>query len=409
MLNNIKNSILKQIKYLFLLSFLAVISLWIFFYLQQKHQNEEHQIARYFSIISSLQPLIMESYDFKDNELKGFNMKLYPNKDVKNKKLLFQKGGNKKGFEVYKIGQKIVIYIYNPMGELYLEDLQENGNYIFIHLVFILLLMIQFLLYFMLQKSLKPLQIIHNKLKNLQSGDMSLLEYSSNYDEINQIIISYNSSISQIEYLLETREMFNKIFIHEMKMPIAKGMFYLKLEPSYEVNEKMTKLMQRLNSELDEFAILESLIVHKDKIEQKEHNLLELLNSAIEKVGIEKKENINIIVDENYKIFGDSELWIICFKNLLDNALKYSTDNQVIVDCSDNGIRFINQGEKLPIAILSDLRSWKIDKTKRHKSSTGYGFGLFIIKNIVNLNGYFVEYHYENNNNILGIKKCIMH
>jgi len=133
LLNNIKNSILKQIKYLFLLSFLAVISLWIFFYLQQKHQNEEHQIARYFSIISSLQPLIMESYDFKDNELKGFNMKLYPNKDVKNKKLLFQKGGNKKGFEVYKIGQKIVIYIYNPMGELYLEDLQENGNYIFIH------------------------------------------------------------------------------------------------------------------------------------------------------------------------------------------------------------------------------------------------------------------------------------
>ena len=105
----------------------------------------------------------------------------------------------------------------------------------------------------MLQKSLKPLQTIHNKLKNLQKGDMSILDYKSNYDEINQIATSYNNSISQLEYILETREMFNKIFMHELKMPIAKGMFYLKMQPSVEVNEKMLKLMQRLNNELDEF------------------------------------------------------------------------------------------------------------------------------------------------------------
>ena len=143
----------------------------------------------------------------------------------------------------------------------------------------------------MLQKSLKPLQTIHYKLKNLQKGDMTTLEYQSKYDEINQIVSSYNNSISQLDYILETREMFNKIFMHELKMPIAKGMFYLKLEPSKEVNEKMMKLMRRLNSELDEFSILESLIVNKNDIENKEHNFLELINLAIKKLGVEQKEN----------------------------------------------------------------------------------------------------------------------
>ena len=165
-----------------------------------------------------------------------------------------------------KIEDKIIIHTYNQIGELYLEDLQEKSDYIFIHTIFSILLILQFLLYLMLQKSLKPLQTIHNKLKNLQKGDMSILDYKSNYDEINQIATSYNNSISQLEYILETREMFNKIFMHELKMPIAKGMFYLKMQPSVEVNAKMLKLMQRLNNELDELSILESLIVNKNTI-----------------------------------------------------------------------------------------------------------------------------------------------
>lgn len=408
MLNNIKTSLLKQINFLFVGSFLVIITLWIFFYIQQKHQNEEHQISRYFSVISSLQPLIMQSYIFQDSDVSNFNMKIFTPKDAINKKILFERGDKSKGFTVLKIDNKTVIHTYNKIGELYLEDLQKNSNYILIHTVFIVLLLLQFLLYLMLQKSLKPLHTIHYKLKNLQKGDMTTLEYQSKYDEINQIVSSYNNSISQLDYILETREMFNKIFMHELKMPIAKGMFYLKLEPSKEVNEKMMKLMRRLNSELDEFSILESLIVNKNDIENKEHNFLELINLAIEKLGVEQNENIKIEVDRNSKIYGGKELWIVCIKNLLDNALKYSNDKKVNIDYLNDEIVFSNKGEPLPIDLSSNLKNWKIDKNNRHKSSTGYGFGLFIIKNIINLNGYILNYEYENKNVIIRIKKCIM-
>ena len=408
MFNSIKKSLIKQTKAIFIVSFFVIVSLWVFFYFQQKHQNQEHQIARYFSIVSSFQPLIMQSYTFQNSDVQTFNMKVYKQKITSNKKILFERGDKSKGFSVLKIDDKTIIHIYNQIGELYLEDLQQKNDYIFIHTIFSILLILQYLLYFMLQKSLKPLQTIHHKLKNLQKGDMSILDYKSNYDEINQIVTSYNNSISELEYILETREMFNKIFMHELKMPIAKGMFYLKMQPSPQVNEKMMKLMQRLNSELDEFSILESLIVNKNIIEQKEHYFLELFNLAIEKIGIEHKEKININIDEKTKIYGDKELWIICFKNLLDNGLKYASDKRISIEFKDNKFLFINKGDSLPVELSSDLKNWKIDKNKRHKSSTGYGFGLFIIKNIINLNGYVLEYNYENGNVILGIKKCTM-
>ena len=402
--NKIKNSLIKQLQYLFVVSTVVILALWVFFYNLQIHQTNEHKISKYFSIISYLQPLMAQMYDFQDGDVENFNMRIFNKDNIKNEKVIFQRGDGAKGFRVLKISNKTIIHSYNPMSEIYLEDLANYNNHLFIHTVFGILLIIQFLLFFMLRKLLNPLSTIHNKLKNLQKGDMSKLEFNSSFEEVNQIVTSYNHSISQLKYIIETRKMFNKIFMHELKMPLAKGMFYLKLEPSRELNTKMAQLLQSINDELDEFSILESLIVHKEKIEPNKYNFIDLLNEAIAKVGSEKKENITILTDTECYIWGDKELWVLCFKNLLDNGLKYATDNKIIVTCKDNEVSFSNRGQRLPVDISGDLTNWKIDKNQRHKSSTGYGFGLFIIKNIVKLNGYELDYIHENGFLILKIK-----
>jgi two-component system OmpR family sensor kinase len=255
--------------------------------------------------------------------------------------------------------------------------------------------MIQILLYARINKTLSPLSILQNKLKHLESGDLTSLQIESEYDEIKQISKSYNSSISKIEYILEMREMFNKIFMHEMKMPIAKGMFYLKQTPSQKTHENIKRLFDRLNSELNEFSILESLIVYKERLDIKEYKLKELVNIAIDKVTTDNQDNISINIEDNSIMLGDKELWVLCFKNLLDNALKYASDKCVEIYSNSGGVVFRNRGTELPIDISKNNKKWKIDKDKRHKSSTGYGFGLFIIKNSIELNGYILEYGFD--------------
>ena len=404
MLNKIKNSLLTQTSFLFILSFIFIVILWIIFYIQQKHQDNEHNMARYFTSVSSLQPFLIQSIPITNENLQILNMKLYKQNIPKKHKIIFQKGNPLKGFSVIEFNNKRLIHIYNSISEIIVEDIKQSDNMIIIHIVFLLLLISQILLFIRVRKSLNPLSLMQNKLHNLEDGDLTPLQLDSNYDEIKQMINSYNKSIRKIKYILETREMFNKIFMHEMKMPIAKGMFYLKLEPSKNTHDKFNILLNRLNNELDEFSVIESLIVYQNNIEPIPHNTYDILNLAIEKVGGEDKNNISIENCDNFEIQGDKELWILCFKNLIDNALKYASDKKLTIKCSNNSISFINRGDKLPVDLSQDLNNWKIDKNQRHKSSTGYGFGLFIIKNIITLNGYNLEYNYTNNSVELKIK-----
>jgi len=406
LLNKIKHSLIVQTSFLFTLSIVFIIGLWGFFYLEQKHQNNEHNIARYFSVVSSLQPLLIQSQTITNDILIPYQMKIFQ-QNIDNYKVILKRGDELKGFKILKNGSKTLLYTYNPISSIYLEDTQSNNNIFLIHSIFAIFLVIQILLYIRIKKSLNPLSQIQNKLKDLESGDLSHIKIDSNYDEINQIVNSYNSSISQINYILEMREMFNKIFMHEMKMPIAKGMFYLKQEPSQKTHDKILNLFNRLNSELDEFKVLESLIVHNNKIKPTAYSFKELIDISIEKVLIKEEENITIKCNKDFTIYGDKELWILCFKNLIDNGLKYTIDGKVHIVCKDDTITFENKGNDLPIDISMENKKWKIDKDKRHKSSTGYGFGLFIIKNTILLNGYDLKYNYSDGTVQLRIKQCI--
>lgn len=395
MWNKIRTSLVLQTSFLFFISFIVIILLWVFFYFQQKYQHIEFDTARYFNIASSLQSYLKNGKTIKNADVSMFAMSLSELSLDDDHEVVLQKGDGNKGFTVVSLDSKQLIYVYNDKASILLEDVSTHRSMIVIHLVFTLLLVTQALLYLKLEKSLSPLTTLYNKLKKLKEGDLSPLKMKTQYEEIELMITSYNDSISKIEHVLELREMFNKIFMHEMKMPLAKGMFYLKQKPSSYTHEKLNDILHGLNKELDEFSQIESLIAYQNKIDTSTHSFLDILNEAKNRVMHENK-NIELKSCHNCVLVGDKEFWILCIKNLIDNALKYSLDRKLIIDASD-GISFINKGEALPVDISNDVKKWKIDKNKRHKSSTGYGFGLFIIKNIVSLHNYKLNYTYDKN------------
>lgn len=393
--NKIRTSLVLQTSFLFFISFIVIILLWVFFYFQQKFQHVEFDTARYFNIASSLQSHLKNGKTIKNADVSMFAMSLSELSLDDDHEVVLQKGDGNKGFTVVSLDSKQLIYVYNDKASILLEDVSTHRSMIVIHLVFTLLLVTQALLYLKLEKSLSPLTTLYNKLKKLKEGDLSPLKMKTQYEEIELMITSYNDSISKIEHVLELREMFNKIFMHEMKMPLAKGMFYLKQKPSSYTHEKLNDILHGLNKELDEFSQIESLIAYQNKIDTSTHSFLDILNEAKNRVMHENK-NIELKSCHNCVLVGDKEFWVLCIKNLIDNALKYSIDGKLIIDASD-GISFINKGEALPVDISNDVKKWKIDKNKRHKSSTGYGFGLFIIKNIVSLHNYKLNYTYDKN------------
>ncbi|MDD3343083.1 MAG: ATP-binding protein [Sulfurospirillaceae bacterium] len=403
MWNNIKHSLIGQMRLLFVISLVVILSLWGFFYLRQKHLQEEHDTARYFSVASSLQPLLLQSLLPSDDALHEYNMQLFKSTLSQNAKKVYHRGDERKGFTLFEEDRRRILYVYNPIGSVYLEDLEEDYTLELIQTIFLALMVIQAILFAVSQKLFRPILEMEQKLKNLQKGDRSKLTVDSPYQEIVQIKDAYNRAIDYINYLLQTREMFNKIFMHELKTPLAKGMFYLKNEPSDQSHSDIQKVFDTINTQLDTFRTLEELIAYHGNVSKERHCVQTLLDNAVQTLHVKSSETVQAQGCKKGFIQGDSVLWEICFKNIIDNALRYSTNRHVDITCQEGNILFSNEGEPLPLDISQPLRDWKIDHVKKHRSSSGYGFGLFIIKNIVELHGYTLEYYYENHRLSLAI------
>lgn len=398
-----KKHLLKETRALFIVSATITIALWLFFLYQRNLQDKRHIDMRYISVISALRGHYKHNNITKE-VLKELGLKRCDKNIPTHAKVLLKRGREHFGFVVYQVKDKNILCTKTPQAKNCYLDLRARESFWLLHLTFLSLLVVQILMFLRINKALIPLSLVQTKLQKIQSGDMSLLDVESNYLEIQQVVNAYNQSISQINYMLNTKEMFNKIFMHEMKTPIAKGMFYLKLEPSEQTHKKISNLFATINKELDEFSTVEKLISQKNQISKTKNKLIDLVKEALFRLGI-GDENISLDLNKTCEIVGDKELWVLCFKNLIDNALKYAKDKRLDLSCKNGTTIFANKGDDLPVDINADIQNWKIDKTKRHKSSTGYGFGLFIIKNIVLINGYKLKHRYQNETNYIEI--CI--
>ncbi len=360
-------------------------------------------MGRYINTATTLQPFLIQAIPIYDDDLSVFDMKLYEKIVPNNFQLLYRKGDSHKGFAVYELDDKKLLYIYNHIDEVLLQDTKKAANISIVHIVFLILLISQTLLYIRVRKLLRPLSLIKNKLLTIEDGDLTALSFDTNYDEIRQMVHSYNKAVAKIQYILDTREMFSKIFMHELKMPIAKAMFHLKADVPSATSDKLKSILDQLNTELDKFAQLESLISRHEKIDDTANSTAKIIEEAICKLNKTDKQTIDINCPQTAMIKGDRQLWVICFKNIIENALKYSSDDHINIYCDNDKISFQNIGEALPIDISGDITNWKLTKHQRNKSSTGYGFGLFIIKTITTINRYKLNYSYDKQNRLLNI------
>lgn len=98
MLGKIRSSLVIQNNFLFSISILFISIIWFIFYVQQKHQNEEHNIARYFNVATTLHPLILGKKEISDEMLLSFDMEKYKGELPFGYRVYLERGTQQKGF-----------------------------------------------------------------------------------------------------------------------------------------------------------------------------------------------------------------------------------------------------------------------------------------------------------------------
>ena len=403
-----KNSIIFSTTLNFLITSLLLIVSFVFLLSHENFKKNEQIFERYKPIIKMVSgKKFYFDKDFHKNLL-DMNYELFESKEEiknilsNNKKMIFARSNkHNETFKIFEIDGKIYLFFEKLDTQILIKDLESQNltNSFYTIFVFVSLLIVITILYINTLKKLLPLKELKDKVINFGDEKFDFdLSNSSSKDEVTLLANEFKKSAQKLKNIKESRNIFIRNIMHELKTPITKGKFLLQLEKSDENIEKLKMVFNRLESLINEFATIEELISQNRVLEKKSYFLEDLLDNAKDILMIDdncvKNSYENIKLNVNFKLFS------IAIKNLIDNAIKYSNDKKVEVLTQNEDILFVNSGKKLE----GDFEKY-LEPFYSKSSNESFGLGLYIVFNILKANGYNLLYKYEDGKNIFIVKK----
>ncbi|BAK73377.1 two-component sensor kinase [Arcobacter sp. L] len=278
-----------------------------------------------------------------------------------------------------------------PPGILIIDELNETSFKYFWLMILLIIDALLIWFYMFTREKLKPLISLKEDMKNLSKGELKISTNIEGKDEISQVAKEFSIALKQLKELRNSRNLFLRNIMHELKTPITKGKLITDIYEDSERKFILIRVFQRLEYLLSEFAKIEELTSGKITLNKNKYHIIELINQALDILLVEE-HTIEIEDNANLEINADFELFSIELKNLIDNAIKYGYDENPRIIIEKDYIEIINKGEKLTKNIEEYYKPFNHDY---ETATTGLGLGLYISNNIVKIHNYYLEYDYK--------------
>ena len=303
-------------------------------------------------------------------------------------------------WQLYEYKGYKYFYRHEPIGTLLLKDMiQMPDKTTYLSILTFLLNSMFILFYLYLFKTLRPLKALTNSVIAFSKGNLLVDTSTNNKDEIGQLSNEFHNAIVQIRELTESRNLFLRNIMHELKTPITKGKLQTDLLESEKQKHMFKRVFERLEYLLFEFAKIEQLTSHNIQLKRESYRAVDLLDQAIDILMISKK-NLEIKVEDNLVIEVDFHLFALVLKNLIDNALKYG-GQKALIEINATSICIKNIGEPLK----GDIQNYSKPFNREYEaSSQSLGLGLYIVQTILKLHGLMLHYSYKENENTFCIE-----
>ncbi|RDU66376.1 sensor histidine kinase [Helicobacter didelphidarum] len=264
-------------------------------------------------------------------------------------------------------------------------------------------------IYIMLMKRLIPLNHIKSEIINMTRDNVfrKITHGENNQDEIGEVVREFNRSIAKINAVDESRMLFLRSIMHELKTPITKGRIVAEMVTNDKQKQRLCSVFERLNTLINEFAKIEQLASKNYNVQKTEILVTDMINEVMNMLLIDQNnQNIITLNHHNDLIKADFDLFALSIKNLVDNAIKYSEDSKVIIETNRNDISIKNKGEPLKLNINEYFKPYF--KDIKNPLSQGFGLGMYIIKSTLEAQNFDLSYKYENGYNTFIIHNCII-
>lgn len=256
------------------------------------------------------------------------------------------------------------------------------------------------LLAFILAVSFWVMRFVFKPLRQIMSGvdaiAMGQLDYQMPYKpggEFEILAKTFNQMTTRVKEMIKAREQLLIDLSHELRSPLAR------MQVSSEFIDK-PELLQSVKEDLREMEEMVSSVLRDARLsspygtlEKKEFNISELITKLAKRYE-SQPPGVLFEKGSNFIIRGDEEKIKSALNNLIENALKYSSEQSepvkvtleakdagVTITVSDHGIGIPKEDQNL---IFEPF--YRVDKS-RARSTGGFGLGLSLCKKIVDAHG----------------------
>ncbi len=269
-------------------------------------------------------------------------------------------------------------------------------RYEVIKAVFAVVAVILLAAYIFVIYKIKPLRKLKRQIVKFANGELDGVQNVGNgKDEISEVSEAFYGAVCQIKALNDSRHLFLRNIMHELKTPITKGLIAAQMIEKSKNQERLISVFHKLENLINELAAIEQ-ITSKIGLTNKTPCLMrDLIDEAID-IAMVEKEHVGISELDEVRVMVDFKLFSVAIKNMIDNGIKYSTDKHVNIMVSKDHMKFITQGEKLK----NDLDFYIQPFIKGEDAQKSFGLGLYIVSNILEAHGLKFGYEYKNGMNV---------
>jgi signal transduction histidine kinase len=277
-------------------------------------------------------------------------------------------------------------------------------NVIIIGIILIIIITIYLSFYFSTH-IFDPIKNITSKVKMISTDNIHLRldESNKNDNEINELILTFNSLLDRLETTFETHKNFISNASHEFGTPltsiIGEAEVALRKERTpQEYQESLISILdqaERINQISQSLLYLAQTGYKENKIHfeiVRTDELIWEVKNIIDKLN--PKNNIEIdfnLLPENpkkLKVLGNKQLLNLAFANILTNACKYSENKLVKISLASSDSKVIiiinDQGVGIPEEEIKFIYDpfFRASNTTKYE---GYGIGLPLARNIIKI------------------------
>lgn len=404
-----KHSLITKISVFFVIAIILVCVLFITFAQMQMNRALGSMQANQINAVNNLLELYKRNAPPSDIEryFSSYGLELVKDKNIiqniiTSGKIFFVQDTSIGEFSSVEYNNSLFLNIKNNSFVVVFESLGTKNLNDPLWVGFLLTMAVLISLYLSIVRSFTPLKKLSKNIKKFAQGNLDVnLAATHSEDEIGQVAQEFNNAIAKIQELIRSRQLFLRTIMHELKTPIGKGRLITEMLDDETQKERLVNVFERLEILINEFAKIEQLLSKSYSLNYQDYHFSLILEQVKDMSMLDNwDELISTDIECDAVINVDFGLFALAIKNLIDNALKYSSDKKVRIICDENKVSVANRGAALAKSFEHYKQAFIRNKDEK---ATGMGLGLYIIDKICELHKFRFEYNYSDGTHYFSI------